>query len=561
MTLTANAPFTFEANTIGALDVDTLSSTNSIFAFVEINTGDFFARIIQNDETLGATFTIVSGEAGIGGGHCGIAALSSTKAICCWVRSSGDGGGVGLRILNISGTTITAPGSTLYVGAAVGTTSLPRICALSSTSAILVYDDVTVGSLAVLLSISGNAISSVDSVDYASLTSYGPQAVVELSSTKAMVAWRAGAPNFELQAAVLNVTGGTSLTAGAIKNVDGTDFTSTLGLARISSSKALVAYNNSTEINAKAVVLSVVGTTITVNTYLIFISGNIIFGSSVGIAQFNSSNYVLTYRNNSGDVAATWLTLSGNTLTDQGDITVDSINSGSTIHSATAFGSSQAITGYSGSGIGAILNLDVGGLTLAPAKKPCDIDADGTFIYISALNNSFNPILIKISTALNADGSVVFEPGSGSNIGVQCGRGDANVIWVGGIFDGTNTVEKSEDAGSTFTVKDGALFTDVRTFVVGPDNDSRVLLIDDDTINVAVQETTDDGANWTQRRADTGFDVLDIARLGINVQECVFGNVADVNDNIDYSPNSGIDMEDYTTGNFPEQDVNKVIVN
>ena len=194
--------------------------------------------------------------------------------------------------------------------------------------------------------------------------------------------------------------------------------------------------------------------------------------------------------------------------------------------------------------------------TLAPMTKPVDIDADGSNLYL-ALLDSGNPILIKMSTALDANGSTVFEPGAGDDIGVQCGRFDADVVWVAGAFDGTNVVEKSEDGGTTFTVKDPGTFGDVEAFVVGPDSDTRVLIADD---NIDIQETIDDGTTWTAINSGTGFNVNAVARLPQNVQESVFGNDSGATDNIDYSPNSGGDMEDFSTG-FPTEDATRVIVN
>lgn len=204
----------------------------------------------------------------------------------------------------------------------------------------------------------------------------------------------------------------------------------------------------------------------------------------------------------------------------------------------------------------AILCIAVFTPTLAPMTKPVDIDADGSNLYL-ALLDSGNPILIKMSTALDADGSTVFEPGAGDDIGVQCGRFDADVVWVAGAFDGTNVVEKSEDGGTIFTVKDPGTFGDVEAFVVGPDSDIRVLIADD---NIDVQETLDDGTTWTAINSGTGFNVNAIARLDKNVQESVFGNDAGANDNIDFSPNSGGDMEDFSAG-FPTEDATRVIVN
>ncbi len=198
-------------------------------------------------------------------------------------------------------------------------------------------------------------------------------------------------------------------------------------------------------------------------------------------------------------------------------------------------------------------NSDPAGL-----PRPASIDADGANIYIGLLADTGAPFLLKQETSLTNNAEVVFNA-SGTDIGVQCGRFDADVVWIAGDFIGTDVVEKSEDAGATFVVKDDGTFGVVEAFAVGPDSDDRVLIADD---NVNIEETIDSGANWTNINTTTGFNVNTIARLDINIEEVVFGNDAGVSDNIDYSINSGGDMEDFTTGDFPTiDDVLSVIVN
>ncbi len=145
----------------------------------------------------------------------------------------------------------------------------------------------------------------------------------------------------------------------------------------------------------------------------------------------------------------------------------------------------------------------------------------------------------------------------GTDIGVQCGRFDVDVVWAAGFFGGTDVVVKTEDAGTTFTVKDPATFGSVTGFVVGPDSDDRLILADN---NDTIQETENSGTDWTQINAATGFTTNAIARLNINVEESVFGNDSGATDNINYSPNSGDDMEDFSTG-FPTEDATGIIVN
>lgn len=195
-------------------------------------------------------------------------------------------------------------------------------------------------------------------------------------------------------------------------------------------------------------------------------------------------------------------------------------------------------------------------LSIMPSKV-ASIDASGTFIYLALLNGG-TPILFKISTALTADGLTVFNPGAGDTVGVECGRFDADVIWIAGLFSGTDQVEKSEDAGSTFVVKNvGFNAGGVFAFDVGPDSDTKVIVNNNDTQTL---ETVDDGAIWTVITT-TNIETLSIDRLGRNTQETVFGNFGDVNNSINYSVNSGADIEDFQTGVFPNENVTGVIVN
>ncbi len=188
-----------------------------------------------------------------------------------------------------------------------------------------------------------------------------------------------------------------------------------------------------------------------------------------------------------------------------------------------------------------------------------DNSVDGLFIYIAAFNNLDFPILIKISTALNANGTTVFAPGAGGRIGVQCGAQNADIVWVAGEFDGTNVIEKSEDAGSTFSVKDDGTIGVIRSFKVGPGNDNKVLIVDGD--NADILETIDDGVTWTTINASVTPLINAIARLPVNLEEVVFVNQGGATNSVDYSVNSGANLEDFQTGVYPNTDGTGVIVN
>lgn len=189
---------------------------------------------------------------------------------------------------------------------------------------------------------------------------------------------------------------------------------------------------------------------------------------------------------------------------------------------------------------------------------PCSVDADGTFIYIASLNNLGQPLLLKFNVDMSANPDIVFEPGLGSEIGVICGRDSADNIWIVGDFGATDVIEKSEDAGDTFDVKDDGTFGTIEAFAIGPDSDDRVLVVTDD---IDVIETIDNGTNWTNINAGIAFNVNALARLAIALEEIIFGNDAGAINNIDYSIDSGGSFEDLTTAVFPIRDVTRVIVN
>jgi hypothetical protein len=186
------------------------------------------------------------------------------------------------------------------------------------------------------------------------------------------------------------------------------------------------------------------------------------------------------------------------------------------------------------------------------------ISADGLNIYIAAFNDFGFPTLIRMSALLTSDGTVVFDPADGDRIGVQTGEQNAGTVWIAGGFGGTDTVEKSEDSGASFTVKDDGSFGTVRTFQVGPSDDDRVLVFDGD--NGDILETLNDGETWSTINAAVTPLMNSIARFSLDLQEIAAGNQGGVSDSINYSPNSGANLEDYQTGVYPNADATKIRV-
>jgi hypothetical protein len=270
----------------------------------------------------------------------------------------------------------------------------------------------------------------------------------------------------------------------------------------------------------------------------------------------------------SGGPRWTEVTISGTTLTQTNEITSTGDENATTRGSMTRLDNSHILACWGNATVTvAVITTDVTppGISStdftigAIAAKPCDVDADGAYIYLGLIASDTTPILVKFATALNADGEIVFEPGAGTDIGVQCGRFDADVVWVAGDFDGTNAVEKSENAGTSFAVKDPGTFGAVSAFIVGPDSDERVLIFD--SADGEISETIDDGVSWSQKKTGLGYDCHALDRLDINVEEVVFGNDSGATHVVDYSVNTGQNLADYTLTLPVTQDVTGVIVN
>ena len=191
--------------------------------------------------------------------------------------------------------------------------------------------------------------------------------------------------------------------------------------------------------------------------------------------------------------------------------------------------------------------------------NPASISADGLNIYIASFNSFGFPILIKIASSLLSNGSIVFNPGEGGRIGIQCVRFTADHLWIAGEFDGTNTIEKSENAGSSFVVKDDGTMGTIRTFQIGPDSDIRILVFDGD--NGDILETIDGGKIWITTNATVTALLNTIARFSKNLQEIIVGNEGEATNSINYSPNTGVNLEDFQTGVYPNEDATSVIVN
>jgi hypothetical protein len=478
-----------------------------------------------------------------------------------------------VRVLSVSGTTITANAITNMTDTGVDYLT----CDLLDTNKVIYcYTDSAVDGIAVVLTVSGTAITenALFTFEGFGLTIHSVVGIIDTAT--AMVAWLTDSVVGEPKAQVLDISG-TTVTGNATKTIFGT-FNTQLGNSSIdismsvSDSNFAVILVRSASDQISYQVMSNSGGTLTSE-----LGGGIIFEPGGGGETYNACSAVV-YRNTAGADPGwdLFVGISNNNFNDVlhiheydswfGNVGTDKTSVSTTAATTDSLqvrlfpGTTTAIAVWNASTEAITITIPGSPSTLALSAmtKPADIDAAGEFIYVALLDGG-TPILTKISTALDADGTTVFDPGGGDNIGVECGRFNSDVVWVAGNFDGVNVIEKSEDGGSSFVVKDDGSIGDIKSFVIGPDSDDKVLLFDE--TNGVIIETKNDGGIWTIVNAAVTPEINAIARLGENVEESVFGNDGGASNSINYSVNSGDDLEDFQTGVYPNANATRVIVN
>lgn len=550
------------------VDVDGTSPSLNFNATTIVNLTDTTAICLYSDNTdgLNARLLTLSGSTLSRGAETNITGsyaryviatrLTNTSALLVWGIQSST---FRARILTVSGTTITANAETTLTDNNVNSIGLDTI---NATNTIFVYSNQGSSGAgeARILSISGTTVTENASFVFeASNTS--SVSVTAITASRSIVVWGDSATINTIEAEALDISG-TTITGNTSysfsKSFPSVGQDHWLDTTRISDTQCVIAHRNIGATNVGAFVITEAATVLSAATSALLISGA---AQSVVSVRLYSSTLGIAMAARGPEVAE--FSISGTTITliDSTVIVISSDGWGTitTLDNTEAIAAWHDVNDTPETTEAISVSVAVaGGLSLAPMTKPASIDASGTFIYLALLDGS-NPILTKISTALDADGSTVFNPGSGSNIGVQCSLSNASVVWIAGAFDGTNVVEKSEDAGDSFTVKDDASIGNIRSFALGPDNDQKMLVFDE--TNDDILETKDDGASWDTINASVTPKVNTIARLGENTQESVFGNDGGASNSVNYSINSGDDLEDFQTGVYPNQDATKIIVN
>lgn len=546
MTLTLGTPST--ATTLDAdflcYDYQMVSLTTDKCVYVyqdTFTTGDVFARVVNvsggSISSIGAAETIVTGLA-TGMWH--VCQVSDTQLAIAY-RDESTFGALRAVAASISGSTISA-GSDVAVEATGGTVSAKDdwyIGKVADGKVVVVYQDQNDG-------LDGKARAA--NVTGSSMGAFGAAHTFASSILQLGVDWfygngqyccvaylDAGLPSGnQVFAQVLSVSG-TTVTSGAQSQistaVENRAYVRVIGMDDTHTIVSWVQTSGATA-GIKAVGVSRSGTSIASSGTVLSIEtgGADIVGGCVRL----SDTIAIMNWNNAADEEAVELTLSGVTVTQGTQLELAGLTGLDSIGIAFV-GTNKTVVIYDTDQI-AVMTTDListaSVFLLAGMPKPCDIDRDGTYIYVAMLDNS-NPILIKIAAALDADGSIVFNPGSGSNIGVQCSTIDANTLWIAGEFDGTNTVEKSTDAAASFSVIDDGAISAVQGFIVGPTNENDIIVCDDAE---DVFHTIDGGSVWTNVSTANGI-MISMDRLLSNIDESIAGTDSTDSDTL-YSPDN-----------------------
>lgn len=547
MTLTLGTPST--ATTLDAdflckdYQVIPLTTDKCVYVYTDtLTTGNTYARVVNVSGTgissIGAAATILSGASE---DQPRVAALSSSSFAVVF-RDTVTFGALRAVACSVSGSTISV-GSDVAVDGTAGTISTEsdyNCGKVADNKLLVVYQDQNNSSFgtARAATVTGSSIGSFGAAH--AFTSVacdylGVDWFVD-NGQYACVTYRADTP-LQIHAQVLSVSGTTVTSGTEIELTSSTETRIQCEVVGMDDTHVLILWEQTSSSfsasGGRIVAVSRSGTTLTsgaIGSWGTASTGSAIQG---GCTRLSSSVAVLIYYD--GDEDAVEFSLSGTTIT--GSTPLELVSPGANKSLGVAFvGSNKVVVIYDTDQIAVATSslIPVGNsLIIADMPYPCDVDADGTYLYISLLNNT-TPILVQLATSLDADGTIVFDPAAGTNIGVKCSKKDSQTLFVAGEFDGTNTVEKSTDAGVSFSIIDDGAIGAVTGFAVGPNNDDTILISDE---NGDVYQSVDNGANWINQ-SSSGDIFISLDRLKTNPDETIGGTDSSPSNQVLFSPDT-----------------------
>lgn len=175
-----------------------------------------------------------------------------------------------------------------------------------------------------------------------------------------------------------------------------------------------------------------------------------------------------------------------------------------------------------------------------------DVDADGIFLYIAALDASNLPVVLRMMSDLSADAILSYNPGAGTESNLMAGNLSGYWVWAAGDFGSATKVLRTTDRGNSwYVMNDWSNSRASHPIFVGPGDDTLVSVGD----GLTFQQTRVEGDDvyWIDR-ATLDFELRAIDRLGDNFDHVFIGAYWYTGATllVEHTPNSGLQWGDLT---------------
>ncbi|MFH1157596.1 MAG: hypothetical protein V1721_01735 [Pseudomonadota bacterium] len=234
--ITAGTPVSISAENSPDTEVVALTSTSALMIYRGVTSVKIRGCVLSVSGSTITVNTLYDVVASGSPGTCHLALLSSTKAICAFFANTGTAHKA--VIIDVSGTTLSM-GTAVTVLSSAGSDA-NDIVALSSTKAMITYGGTSGYLAAMILDVSGSTITTntaLTNISASTVINYPPSPVA-LSSTKVLCFYVDSSTS--VKAVVLSVSG-SAITAGALKSFYTLAANETSAIA-LSSTKAFVIY-------------------------------------------------------------------------------------------------------------------------------------------------------------------------------------------------------------------------------------------------------------------------------------------------------------------------------
>jgi len=392
-----------------------------------------------------------------------ITMLTDTKALVAYRDNTNEVGGA--CVLDISGTTVTA-GTAVSFGANPYLSDV-SVAKLSSTKVIVAYTDGSNNDYgtALILDISGSAITVGNTVAFNSSGATQPIAIASLSSTKAIVSYRDHGNNYYGTAVVLTISGASISVASEVVFESANAIH--MSTSALSPTQAVVVYADGGNNNyGTSCILSVSGTTITAGTPVVFESASI---NNTSVTTLTSTKAIVAYKDvgNSSYGTACILDISGSAITAGTPAVFESAATSYT--SLTSLSSTVAFVTYQDGGnsnYGTYNTLGVSGSTITignsvvflasriDGSSSAALTSDKTIIAFRDVSNSSYGTSVAIQTDTLSTNLTAT-----NLLGISAGAISSGATGTINLFGGINESQSSLTIGSDYYVQTNGTIT------------------------------------------------------------------------------------------------------